>query len=70
MGLLDMSWKNFSWKRLLIIVALYLAVVGVCLLILPSFGGLIDGMIHVTTFIIVVNVIDYFVAKRKRKKKN
>lgn len=70
MGLLDMSWKNFSWKRLLIIVALYLAVVGVCLLILPSFGGLIDGMIHVTTFIIVVNVIDHFVAKRKRKKKN
>ena len=67
MGLLDMTWKTFSWKRMLIIVALYLAVVGVCFLILPSFGGLIDGMIHVTVFMIVVGVIDVYLKKRKKK---
>lgn len=69
MGLLDMTWKNFSWKRLLIIVALYAVIAGGCYLILPSFGGLIDGMIHVTTFIIVVNLIDYFRSRRKKKQK-
>ena len=69
MGLLDMTWKNFSWKRLLIIVALYAAIAGGCYLILPSFGGLIDAIIHVTTFIIVVNIIDDYTYKRKKKQK-
>ncbi len=67
MGLLDMTWKNFSWKRMLVIVALYLAVVGVCFLVLPSFGGFIDGTIHMTTFLIVVAMIDRFYKKRKKK---
>ena len=67
MGLLDITWKNFNWKRFLTIVILYAAVVGVCFIILPSFGGVIDAIIHVTTFLIVVAVIDCFYKKRKKK---
>ena len=69
MGLLDIKWKNFTWKRFLKIVIIYIIVAFLCYLLLPSFGGLIDGTIHMTMFLIVVCVIDSIPKKRKRKTK-